>query len=201
MSNYTKYSDSNIVSYGHDLNHIYGYKLIENVVYLNSTPEQCMSYCDSNEKCGGFAISTSSDPSWRGKCYLYDKTSATSGMVDAFPNNWDIYNKNLNLDISLFIANSKKIPKTYNSTNYKELTDYASKHKIIFPDDCTTDACKIEYVQKHMRDNIDSKMAEIYQSHGTNTQALNENLQNTLILGVVWAMLGTTALYYTFKNL
>ncbi len=51
------------------------------------------------------------------------------------------------------------------------------------------------------RDNVDRKVAEIYKAQGTNTATFDENYRNTLLLGVVWAMLGTTALYYTFKNL
>jgi hypothetical protein len=91
--------------------------------------------------------------------------------------------------------------------SYAGLSTYASANKIDLTvcDSLGTDAkktqCKIKLIQKHMRDNVDRKVAEIYKAQGTNTATFDENYKNTLLLGVVWAMLGTTALYYTFKNL
>ena len=51
------------------------------------------------------------------------------------------------------------------------------------------------------RTQIDNKVAEIYGAQGTNSAAFEENYRTTMLVGVVWAMLGTTILYYTFKNL
>ncbi len=51
------------------------------------------------------------------------------------------------------------------------------------------------------RNQIDNKVAEIYGAQGTNSAAFDENYRTTMLVGVVWAMLGTTVLYYTFKNL
>lgn len=90
-------------------------------------------------------------------------------------------------------------------TSYNVLKSYADSNNIDFTscDSMSEPAntrCKIELVQKHMRDNVDRKVAEIYQAPGTNSSAFDENYRNTMLLGIVWAMLGTTVLYYTFKN-
>ena len=82
----------------------------------------------------------------------------------------------------------------------QQLKAYATANKIQFPQGCD-DQCKIQTVQKHMRENIDRKVAEIYQAPGTATRAFDENYQITMLTGVVWALLGTTVLYYTFKNI
>lgn len=50
-------------------------------------------------------------------------------------------------------------------------------------------------------DDIDTKTREIYQSPGSVSHSFNENYQTTMMVGVIWAMLGTTVLYYTFSQL
>jgi hypothetical protein len=52
-----------------------------------------------------------------------------------------------------------------------------------------------------MRDNIDRKVAEIYQASGTNMQSMVENYRTTMWVGLFGALAGTGVLYYTFKNL
>lgn len=90
---------------------------------------------------------------------------------------------------------SYTVLKTYADANNVDLTSCGSKS------DPEKTRCNINLIQKHMRDNTDRKVAEIYKAQGTNTATFEENYRNTMLLGVVWAMLGTTALYYTFKNL
>lgn len=94
------------------------------------------------------------------------------------------------------------------SSDYASLNAYATKNNVDLKEcdnanktDPEKETCKIEYIQKHMRDNIDRKVAEIYKTTGTNSAAFDENYRTTMLVGVVWAMLGTTVLYYTFKNL
>jgi hypothetical protein len=91
------------------------------------------------------------------------------------------------------------IVNTYDAS-YQQLQAYATANNIQFPPNCY-DQCKIKTVQKHMRDNIDRKVAEIYQAPGTYTRAFDENYQITMLTGVIWVLLGTSVLYYTFKNI
>jgi PAN domain len=159
----------------------------------NRDPQTCISECDNTANCAGFAFVKSGK--LINQCYLKKRTA---GANDISTNNAvDLYSKNMNIRYN----SNNPLPDAYNDTNYPKLDDYAKKHKITFPQDCTTDACKIEYVQKHMRDNMDNKVAEIYHATGTNTAAFEDNFRTTMLVGVVWAMLGTTVLYYTFKNL
>jgi len=67
----------------------------------------------------------------------------------------------------------------------------------------TTDLYMKSPIQSNQsnRTQIDNKVAEIYGAQGTNASSLEENYRTTMLVGVVWAMLGTTVLYYTFKNL
>jgi len=61
---------------------------------------------------------------------------------------------------------------------------------------------KTEHLQNQSdRTQIDNRVAEIYGAQGTVNAAFEENYRTTMLVGVGWAMLGTTVLYYTFKNL
>ena len=94
----------------------------------------------------------------------------------------------------------------YNSTAYytdpefSQLRGYASANNIQFPNPCD-DQCKIQTVQNHMRADIDKKTAEIYQTQGTTIRSMNDGYQAMMWTGLGWALVGTGALYYTFKNL
>jgi hypothetical protein len=159
------------------------------------TVEQCKVFCDATPSCAGFSYGTAAPHA--GRCWLKRRDANTQPFRDIM--GIDLYSKNLNLNT--FYMDS------YDNSNYADLIKYASDNKVVLTscDSLGTDAkktqCNIKLIQKHMRDNVDRKVAEIYKAQGTNTATFDENYRNTLLLGVVWAMLGTTALYYTFKNL
>lgn len=88
----------------------------------------------------------------------------------------------------------------YTDDRFSQLRDYAAANNVDLTK-CTTDECKIQTVQNHMRDNIDKKTAEIYQTQGTTIRSMNENYQVMMWTGLGWALVGTSALYYMFKNL
>ena len=161
---------------------------------------QCQAFCDASANCAGFSYVTNeyATTELRNTCSL-KHTDALFQTVTDSPN-VNLYSKNLNLEsIASYSYNQ-------NNPNYGNLYKYATDNHVDLSgcDSLATSeqpGCKIELIQKHMRDNIDRKVAEIYQAHGTNTLTLDENYRNTMMIGVVWAMLGTTVLYYTFKNL
>lgn len=100
---------------------------------------------------------------------------------------------------------------TYNPT----LTAYANAHGINTAVSCPTatynssaydasynlNLCQNDTVIRAIGDDIDTKTREIYQSPGSVSHSFNENYQTTMMVGVIWAMLGTTVLYYTFSQL
>ena len=100
---------------------------------------------------------------------------------------------------------------TYNTT----LSTYANNHGINTDVSCpgstyTSSAdsaaynlnlCKNDTVIRAIGDDIDTKTREIYQSPGSVSHSFNENYQTTMMVGVIWAMVGTTVLYYTFSQL
>lgn len=163
------------------------------------TADQCISTCDTISSCAGVTFKPNILSGIN--CYLKSATDTVQTLVNE--PGYDFYNKKLHLAP---IANYSYDSSYESSANYTKLTKYATDNHVDLSS-CNSRAiseqpeCKIELIQKHMRDNMDRKVAEIYQSHGTNTLTLDENYRNTMMLGVVWAMLGTTVLYYTFKNL
>ena len=94
---------------------------------------------------------------------------------------------------------SYSINNSYDNS-FKQLIAYANANNIQFPNPCD-DECKIRIIQKHMRENIDRKVSEIYRAPGTYTRAFDENYQITMLTGIIWVLLGTSVLYYTFKNI
>jgi hypothetical protein len=159
------------------------------------TVDQCKTICDATANCAGFSYGTAAP--YTGKCWLKRRDANTQPFRDIM--GIDLYSNNLNLNP--FYMDS------YDNSNYAGLSSYATSNNVDLTscDSLATEAeetqCKINLIQKHMRDNTDRKLAEIYKAQGTNTATFDENYRNTMMLGVVWAMLGTTALYYTFKNL
>jgi hypothetical protein len=68
---------------------------------------------------------------------------------------------------------------------------------------CSQDefACYANYNLSKMRNNLDSNMAEIYQPQNSRIATLDSNYHTTMLTGVIWAMLGTTVLYYAFTKI
>lgn len=161
----------------------------------SGTVDDCKRSCDASSNCAGFSYATSGQLA--GICWLKGRDANIQPLIDLA--GVDLYSKNLNLP--QFYMDS------YSNQDYAVLSKYATDNNIVLAscDSLGTEAektqCKIKLIQKHMRDNTDRKVAEIYKAQGTNTATFDENYRNTMLLGVVWAMLGTTALYYTFKNL
>lgn len=182
---YTQYSNIDITASTYDLPN----------ARRSGSVSQCKDFCDATANCAGFAFAKSGQ--YVNNCWLKRTDANVQPLHDE--QNFDLYSKGLNLPQSIM--------KSYTDASYTDLTNYASDHKVALTscDSMATEAdktrCKIELVQKHMRDNVDRKVAEIYHSNGTNTMVFDENYRTTMLVGVVWAMLGTTVLYYTFKNL
>jgi len=62
-------------------------------------------------------------------------------------------------------------------------------------------ACYANYNLNQLRQNLDPKMAELYSGQGSIQQINNANFESTMLSGVIWAMLGTTVLYYAFTKM
>jgi len=70
--------------------------------------------------------------------------------------------------------------------------------------DCLTDeeiACYSNYMLEKKREKLDSSLSEIYQPESAPSSSFDSNYQTTMLTGVVWAMLGTTVLYYAFTKI
>jgi len=214
MSTYNKYTDYDIVSVAPGTS--------ATLQELGpKTVNECATLCDSNSACIGFSINTNST----NNCFLKQNIGSPSLNSGSYVKQIDSYikvgNDGIGRDGSPYVHHPQNnIPYTTYTTNtstftttpryddppFQKLKDYATKYNVDLTA-CTSgyqsivDQCKIETVQKHMRDNIDRKVAEIYKAPGTNTSAFDDNYQTTMLTGLVWALLGTTVLYYTFKNL
>ena len=68
---------------------------------------------------------------------------------------------------------------------------------------CSQDefACYANYTLSKQRKQLDSNMAEIYQPQNSRIATLDSNYHTTMLTGVIWAMLGTTVLYYAFTKI
>ena len=62
-------------------------------------------------------------------------------------------------------------------------------------------ACYANYTLTKLRNDIDPKLAQLYSS--TNSiEAINRSIyESTVLSGIIWAMLGTTVLYYAFTKI
>lgn len=61
-----------------------------------------------------------------------------------------------------------------------------------------------QYTEKSMnrlRTDINSREDELFRVNASNYQSFNSNFQDTMLAGIVVAMLGTTVLFYTFRQL
>lgn len=62
-------------------------------------------------------------------------------------------------------------------------------------------ACYANYNLNKRRQELDPKMAELYANSGTIQGVNNVHYDTTMLSGVIWAMLGTTVLYYAFTKM
>lgn len=69
---------------------------------------------------------------------------------------------------------------------------------------CLTDAeiaCYSSYQLGKSREKLDADLKDIYQPETSQANVFQSNLETTILTGVVWAMLGTTILYYAFTKI
>jgi hypothetical protein len=62
-------------------------------------------------------------------------------------------------------------------------------------------ACYANHTLSKQRKQLDSNLAEIYQPQNSRIATLDSNYHATMLTGVIWAMLGTTVLYYAFTKI
>jgi len=69
---------------------------------------------------------------------------------------------------------------------------------------CTTpadQACYYSYMLGKSREKLDSDLQEIHRPETSRAYTFQSNLETTMLTGIVWAMLGTTVLYYAFTKI
>jgi len=69
---------------------------------------------------------------------------------------------------------------------------------------CTTPddkACYYSYMLGKSREKLDSDLQEIHRPETSRAYTFQSNLETTMLTGIVWAMLGTTVLYYAFTKI
>ena len=69
---------------------------------------------------------------------------------------------------------------------------------------CLTDdeiACYSSHELSKLRTNVDANLREIYQPETSRANMFNSGLETTMLTGIIWAMLGTTVLYYAFTKI
>lgn len=62
-------------------------------------------------------------------------------------------------------------------------------------------ACFSHYTLKNAREQLDPKIAELYNPPNSIRNGTESNFDATMLSGVLWVMLGTTALYYAFTKI
>ena len=69
--------------------------------------------------------------------------------------------------------------------------------------ECNDDefACYSNYRLTMKRNKLDSNLEEIYNPQNGRFATFDSNYQTTMLTGVIWAMLGTTVLYYAFTKI
>jgi len=76
-------------------------------------------------------------------------------------------------------------------------------HKYNGGNDCNEQefACYANYNLTNKRNKLDANLEEIYQPQNSRFATFDSNYQTTMLTGVIWAMLGTTVLYYAFTKI
>lgn len=62
-------------------------------------------------------------------------------------------------------------------------------------------ACYANYNLTEKRQKLDADLADIHQPQYSVSATFDSNYQTTMLTGLVWAMLGTTVLYYAFTKI
>jgi len=62
-------------------------------------------------------------------------------------------------------------------------------------------ACYANYNLTEMRNKLDADLADIHQPQYSTSATFDSNYQTTMLTGLIWAMLGTTVLYYAFTKI
>jgi hypothetical protein len=62
-------------------------------------------------------------------------------------------------------------------------------------------ACYSSHELSKLRTNVDANLREIYQPETSRANMFNSGLETTMLTGIIWAMLGTTVLYYAFTKI
>jgi hypothetical protein len=62
-------------------------------------------------------------------------------------------------------------------------------------------SCFYSYTLGKSREKLDADLQEIYQPETSRARTFQTNLETTMLTGIVWAMLGTTVLYYAFTKI
>jgi len=61
--------------------------------------------------------------------------------------------------------------------------------------------CYYSYSLGKSREKLNASIADIYNPQNSMAASFESNYQSTMLTGVVWAMLGTTVLYYAFTKI
>ena len=72
------------------------------------------------------------------------------------------------------------------------------------PDDCLTKKeldCYYSYSLGKSREKLNASIADIYNPQNSISATYDSNYHTTMLTGIVWAMLGTTVLYYAFTKM
>jgi hypothetical protein len=62
-------------------------------------------------------------------------------------------------------------------------------------------ACYAKHALQNQRDKLDHKIAELHNPPNSIRNTSESNFDATMLSGVLWAMFGTTALYYAFTKI
>jgi hypothetical protein len=62
-------------------------------------------------------------------------------------------------------------------------------------------ACFANHTLTKKREQLDANLEDIYNPRNGRSATYDSNYQTTMLTGVVWAMLGTTVLYYAFTKI
>ena len=100
----------------------------------------------------------------------------------------------------------KKTCKTYPTQicqpTFNKQTNKASTSCLINTDCLPNEqACYYSYMLGKSREKLDSDLQEIHRPETSHAYTFQSNLETTMLTGIVWAMLGTTVLYYAFTKI
>ena len=78
---------------------------------------------------------------------------------------------------------------------------YCTKKNGGGPCDDNEKPCYYSYMLGKSREKLDSDLQEIHRPETSRAYTFQSNLETTMLTGIVWAMLGTTVLYYAFTKI